>query len=359
MSDRDEAVRPIPVDEIDPSPYADLCPSDAENVEALARDMRKGTGEVLNPLHVVEKPDERFELLAGHDRLAAAKRVGLDEVPVRVFKIEDKEARISHLLRENALRKTTPKRPGVEWALKRHADWSNRRLADFVGVTPQYVGKVRRDLEKAGTLETVSSRVGVDGREIETGGIGRDGEPESDDVDEGVADLVDEGILDREDFADLGTTEMRTVVDMARSAYDDAYPLSLQRLHQRNGGPKAPRLRRARSAARAAGRGAADALRAGTWAGSLGPRRRSGAVRTGHRTGVERSKRWSDRAEKNRERRRTERRIDRYAEAVRVFVDAIAALAPIAGLDRGDVEALNTTVRDAWVRVGLSEEGGS
>jgi ParB-like chromosome segregation protein Spo0J len=62
----------VRVDLIDPSPFSDLSPPDADNQERIREDLEAHRGDILNPLHVVRKPDGRYELLAGHDRLEAA-----------------------------------------------------------------------------------------------------------------------------------------------------------------------------------------------------------------------------------------------------------------------------------------------
>ena len=67
-----------------------------ENLEALAESIReKG---VLQPLLVRPLGDGRYAIVAGERRYRAAKMAGLDEVPVRVLDLSEKEARLLALV---------------------------------------------------------------------------------------------------------------------------------------------------------------------------------------------------------------------------------------------------------------------
>ena len=85
--------------------------------------------------------------------------------------------------RENAThgqrRTNADKRKAVETALL-DREWggkSDREIAGLCAVSDPFVGKVRRDMEADGRLQTVSSRIGADGRTINTANIG--GKPKS------------------------------------------------------------------------------------------------------------------------------------------------------------------------------------
>ena len=54
----------VSVDLIDPSPFAYLCPSDAENIERVRADLEAGE-RIQTPLHAILKDDGRWELLTG------------------------------------------------------------------------------------------------------------------------------------------------------------------------------------------------------------------------------------------------------------------------------------------------------
>ncbi len=52
------------------------------------------------------------------------------------------------------------------------AGLSDSQIAEHVGVSQPFVGKLRKELEADGQLETVSSRTGKDGRTTNTANIG-------------------------------------------------------------------------------------------------------------------------------------------------------------------------------------------
>jgi len=71
-------------------------------------------------------------------------------------------------------RTNADKRNSVEILLK-DADWqkmSDRALAEHCGVSAPFVGKVRAELEAAGTVNVKSERVDRKGRKIDTANIG-------------------------------------------------------------------------------------------------------------------------------------------------------------------------------------------
>ena len=154
----------VDIDLIDPSPFAFLCPPDEENIQRMRDDLDAG-GEIMTPLHAIEKDDGRWELLTGHDRLAAAKRYGLSKIPVSAMSVMTDEQKVSHLVRDNALRKTVSPRNAVGWFLREHSDWSNRRIAESCGCAEITVRRCRTSLEASGDLEVVFTRTDTLGRE--------------------------------------------------------------------------------------------------------------------------------------------------------------------------------------------------
>lgn len=68
---------------------------------------------------------------------------------------EDKRRAVEHLLRDS------------EWAC-----WSNEEIARKCCVTPAGVGKIRKELEDAGEIDSKQFRVGADGRTVNTSSIG-------------------------------------------------------------------------------------------------------------------------------------------------------------------------------------------
>ena len=150
------------LDLIDTSPFAHLCPANEENIESIRADLESG-GKIMTPLHAIPV-SERWELLTGHDRLEAAKRAGLHEVPVssKSLVLTDGE-KVSYVVRDNRLRKEVSPRPAVEWYLKDDPKRSNVRIANGVGCSVEYVRQIRGRLEESGAVATVATRVGKDG----------------------------------------------------------------------------------------------------------------------------------------------------------------------------------------------------
>ncbi len=67
-----------------------------KELEELAESIRENG--ILQPLVVVEMEDGKFELVAGERRLRAAKKIGLEEVPVIVKRATDKEKAIYSII---------------------------------------------------------------------------------------------------------------------------------------------------------------------------------------------------------------------------------------------------------------------
>jgi hypothetical protein len=61
------------------------------------------------------------------------------------------------------------RRRAVEVKLKLHPDWSDRRLAEELGVGRELLAKVRRQLVEAGQIPAGTGRVGADGKTYSTG----------------------------------------------------------------------------------------------------------------------------------------------------------------------------------------------
>ena len=84
----DIAVRFVAVDEIDPLPVAE-----GARLDALTQSVAKHG--VLQPLLVRTSADgERYRLIAGRHRLAAARRAGLSRVPCVVHQADDEAAEV-------------------------------------------------------------------------------------------------------------------------------------------------------------------------------------------------------------------------------------------------------------------------
>jgi ParB family chromosome partitioning protein len=96
------AVRPgvleVPISQIEPNPYQPRNHFDEESLAGLTASIRE-LG-VLQPILVRETKPERFALIAGERRWRAAKRAGLQYIPVIVRDVNDEET-LQHALVEN------------------------------------------------------------------------------------------------------------------------------------------------------------------------------------------------------------------------------------------------------------------
>lgn len=153
--------RMVRIDLIDPSPWADLFDHPEDHVSRLAEDIRERG--IQTPLHVYPT-GERFELLTGHDRLAAAKLAGLAEVPVETRStLNDEDARFAYVVKDNTLRKDVDKRRICEATVLRHPEWSIRRLAEVAGCGVRLAHEVRAELEAKYPQLFPGNTVGKDG----------------------------------------------------------------------------------------------------------------------------------------------------------------------------------------------------
>ncbi|WP_247731417.1 ParB/RepB/Spo0J family partition protein [Halovivax limisalsi] len=81
----------VPIDRIEPAPHHDLdFDVSDEDMRAAYRDQFTGGYPVVRPIADGDEP--RYELINGHKRIAACRRVGLDAHPVEVVEATDEEA---------------------------------------------------------------------------------------------------------------------------------------------------------------------------------------------------------------------------------------------------------------------------
>jgi ParB family transcriptional regulator, chromosome partitioning protein len=81
------SLREVPVGDIEPNPHQPRSHFDEETLAGLSASV--GELGVLQPLLVREIPGDRYELIAGERRWRAAKRAGLQTVPVIVRQADD------------------------------------------------------------------------------------------------------------------------------------------------------------------------------------------------------------------------------------------------------------------------------
>lgn len=148
--------------------------SDAEYA-ALREDIRSAGVRV--PIDV----DENGEILDGHHRKAIADELGI-ECPERIVRDLPEFAKVDYALSVNLARRHLDqdgKRKLVRASLKRDPRLADREHARRCGVSHPFVAGLREAMEAAGQLETVTSRIGGDGRErqlpTQTAGAGLGG----------------------------------------------------------------------------------------------------------------------------------------------------------------------------------------
>ncbi|AWI07483.1 nucleoid occlusion protein [Clostridium drakei] len=98
-----ENINYIPVDLISPNIYQPRKHFDEESLDELAQSIN--TYGIIQPLSVRKIGEDKYELVAGERRLRAAKKAGLEKVPVIIVDISDREsaaiALLENLQRDN------------------------------------------------------------------------------------------------------------------------------------------------------------------------------------------------------------------------------------------------------------------
>jgi ParB family chromosome partitioning protein len=92
------AIEEVPINQIDPNPYQPRNRFDEESLAGLTASIRE-LG-VLQPILVRRVGDDRYAIIAGERRWRAAKRAGLQFIPVIVRQVND-ELTLQHALVEN------------------------------------------------------------------------------------------------------------------------------------------------------------------------------------------------------------------------------------------------------------------
>jgi len=91
-------IEEVPINQIDPNPYQPRNRFDEESLAGLTASIRE-LG-VLQPILVRQVGDDRYAIIAGERRWRAAKRAGLQFIPVIVRQVND-ELTLQHALVEN------------------------------------------------------------------------------------------------------------------------------------------------------------------------------------------------------------------------------------------------------------------
>jgi len=127
--------------------------------------------ERLPPVTVFEV-DGDLLLADGFHRHAAAVMLNRKTIPAEVRKgtLSDALDFVSSVNLFHGLPLSrTERRRAVEVKLKLHPDWSDRRIAEAMGIGRELIAKVRRQLVDAGTVRGDLGRVGSDGKTYSAG----------------------------------------------------------------------------------------------------------------------------------------------------------------------------------------------
>lgn len=112
--------------------------------------------------------DGAGRVIDGENRMRACRKLGITPSTLKITDerlTADERRRLA--LAVNVARRQLPagaRRGFVAAELKRDPSRSDRAIASDVGCSPTFVGRMRRELERAGVVSTVDTRVGRDGR---------------------------------------------------------------------------------------------------------------------------------------------------------------------------------------------------
>ncbi len=142
-------------------------PLNAEHADEIAAAVR--AGQDMPPVRVYRTPDSEHVLTRGFHRVEGYARAGKTHVPaeIREGTREDAVLDAAASAPEHQTLKFTndDKRNAVANVLKVRPEWSNRRVADHVGVSDMLVADVRRQVQESCTSGAASTkRVGKDGK---------------------------------------------------------------------------------------------------------------------------------------------------------------------------------------------------
>ena len=165
-------IRELPMDELVLDPNLNLRDRlDDFTVERYAEAIQR-----MPPLTVYEV-EGRWLLADGFHRHAAAVLVGRKTIPaeIRAGAFADALDFVAGVNLFHGLPLTrAERRRAVEIKLRLHHDWSDRRLAEELGVSRELVARTRRALIDAGHVPNNPGRVGADGKVYPSAGLPKD-----------------------------------------------------------------------------------------------------------------------------------------------------------------------------------------
>lgn len=126
-----ESIKLVEIEKLERSPYQ---PRDdiERNIENLVESIK--THGVLEPI-LVRKNGDKYTIVAGERRYLAAKKAGLDKVPVRVLDVNDSQmaelALVENLLREDL--NPLEEAQGIETLIEKF-NYTHEKVAEILGV---------------------------------------------------------------------------------------------------------------------------------------------------------------------------------------------------------------------------------
>lgn len=138
-----EALRTLPVQQLQPGKYQPRMQMDASKLTELAESI-KAQG-VIQPIVVRELSPGKFEIVAGERRWRASQRAGLNDVPVIIRDVDDKEA-LELAIIENVQRvDLNPLEEAMGYAqLIEQFDYTQNDLAQVIGKSRSHVANTLR-----------------------------------------------------------------------------------------------------------------------------------------------------------------------------------------------------------------------
>lgn len=135
----------IPVDLIDRSLYQPRQSMTEEGLTELADSIRSQG--LIQPI-VVRKIVNRYELIAGERRWRAAQKVGLQEIPAVIKKVDDQSAAAMALIENLQRENLNPIEEAFAVSnLTKQFDWTHQQVADAIGKARATVSNLLRLLE--------------------------------------------------------------------------------------------------------------------------------------------------------------------------------------------------------------------
>lgn len=164
QADEGGVLRMLQVDpnQIDPNPSQPRNVFDPEKIQELQDSI--ATYGILEPLIVIQKPDGRFELIAGERRWRAAKNLGLPKVPVIVRHADDLE-RLELSLIENLQRQDLnpiEEAQGYQELINGFG-LTQEQVAKKVGKSRETVSNLLRLLELSGEMQKAIASAKISG----------------------------------------------------------------------------------------------------------------------------------------------------------------------------------------------------